>query len=534
MKKLFFVLLACMALTAASARMVKCPDFGNGPISFSVASVELLDDATRLNADIYGRPGTLVRADTDIYLKGKVTGARYNLKALEGMELGKKTILGDSAFVSPVFVFEPVAPADTVIDFVEPGGWHVSDIRLSGNTSGKKTTHISGSINGHPEASWLILIEGGADERVNKSVLIPVRNGRFSYTMSGEPDRVYELCLGAERLNGSWHVVRIFASDDEVTVDFPDDFDSDIKVTGGAASEAYKAYNERRHDYWQKNFKESAVGKRRAEMEVNGEMYTPEARGAMAMREKWNELTAPQRDSISAVMRKLYDEGRVLSDEGKKIEAQSDSLLDLVHRRFFAAELAHPSALNLYTMFDLVNTNYPHADEIMEIFEDNYADTLTDNYYHRQIAMMNEAGAPAPGRKYTDFTAPDLDGNEVRISDVIGGKVAVIDLWASWCGPCRRHSKELIPLYEKYRDRGFTVVGVAREQNSADAMIAAIERDGYPWLNLIELNDVNRIWRKYHAGNGGGKIVLVDRDGTILAVNPTTEEIAATLEKIVQ
>ena len=65
-------------------------------------------------------------------------------------------------------------------------------------------------------------------------------------------------------------------------------------------------------------------------------------------------------------------------------------------------------------------------------------------------------------------------------------------------------------------------------------MIAAIERDGYPWLNLIELNDVNRIWRKYHAGNGGGKIVLVDRDGTILAVNPTTEEIAATLEKIVQ
>ena len=191
MKKLFLVLLACMALTAASARMVKCPDFGNGPMSFSVASVELLDDATRLNADIYGRPGNWVRADTNIYLKGKVTGARYNLKALEGMECGKKTVLGDSAYVSPVFVFEPVSAADTVIDFVEPGGWLVSDIRLNGNTTGKKTTHISGSINGHPEASWLILIEGGADGRVNKSVLIPVRNGRFSYTAAGEPDRVY-------------------------------------------------------------------------------------------------------------------------------------------------------------------------------------------------------------------------------------------------------------------------------------------------------------------------------------------------------
>ncbi len=534
MKKLFLVLLACMALTAASARMVKCPDFGNGPMSFSVASVELLDDATRLNADIYGRPGNWVRADTNIYLKGKVTGARYNLKALEGMEFGKKTVLGDSAYVSPVFVFEPVAAADTVIDFVEPGGWLVSDIRLNGNTIGKKTTRISGSINGHPEASWLILIEGGADGRVNKSVLIPVRNGKFSYTVAGEPDRVYELCIGAERLNGSWHVVRIFASDDEVTVDFPDDSDGDIRVSGGPASEAYTAYNERMDDYWQKNLYESAIGKRRAELTTSGEMYSAEAREAKAYSDKWNELTAPQRDSIQAIINKLYDEDRVLSDEGKKVEAQYDSLLDLVHRRFFAAELAQPSALNLYTMFTLVNTGYPHADEIMEIFEDNYADTLTDNYYYRQIAMMHEAGAPAPGRKYTDFTAPDLDGNEVRISDVIDGKVAVIDLWASWCGPCRRHSKELIPLYEKYRDRGFTVVGVAREQNSADAMIAAIERDGYPWLNLIELNDVNRIWRKYHAGNGGGKIVLVDRDGTILAVNPTTEEIAATLATLIK
>lgn len=534
MKKLYFVLLAFMVLSVASARVVKCPDYENGPITFSVASVELLDNATRVQTDIYGRPGRWVRADTSIYLRGKVTGERYSLVALEGMDLGEKTVLGDSAFVSPVFVFEPVAPADTVIDFVEPGGWLVTGLQLGDGASGKKTTHISGTVDGYPAASWLILIEGGADERVNRSVLIPVRNGRFSYTLNGEPDRVYSVSVGAERLNGSWRVANIFASDDEVKIDIPADFDSEIKVSDGAESVAYVAYRNRLHDYWQKNLHESAVGKRRAEMEKSGEMYTPEAWQVMAAREKWDELAPQQRDSISAIMRTLYDEDRVLSDEGKKIQAQYDSLLDLVHRRFFAAELAQPSALNLYTMFTLVNTGYPHADEIMDIFEDTYADTLIDNYYYRQIAMMNEAGAPAPGRKYTDFTAPDLDGNEVRISDVIGGKVAVIDLWASWCGPCRRHSKELIPLYEKYRDRGFTVVGVAREQNSAEAMIAAIARDGYPWLNLIELNDVNRIWRKYHAGNGGGKIVLVDRDGTILAVDPSAEETAATLAKIFQ
>ena len=65
------------------------------------------------------------------------------------------------------------------------------------------------------------------------------------------------------------------------------------------------------------------------------------------------------------------------------------------------------------------------------------------------------------------------------------GKVALIDLWASWCGPCRTTSKQLIPIYEKYKDRGFTVIGVAREQNSDIRMREAIRKDGYPWLNLI-------------------------------------------------
>lgn len=87
----------------------------------------------------------------------------------------------------------------------------------------------------------------------------------------------------------------------------------------------------------------------------------------------------------------------------------------------------------------------------------------------------------------------------------------------------------MIPIYEKYKDKGFTVVGVARENGSTKAMENAIERDGYPWTNLVELNDRAGIWSKYQAGNGGGKIVLVDRNGTIIAVDPTPEEIISAI-----
>ena len=137
-----------------------------------------------------------------------------------------------------------------------------------------------------------------------------------------------------------------------------------------------------------------------------------------------------------------------------------------------------------------------------------------------------------PGGRYVEFEAPDLEGRVVNISDVIRGKVAVIDLWASWCMPCRAKAKAMIPLYEKYKDRGFEIVGVAREFKNTDRVRQAIKQDGYPWLQLIELDDSRRIWTRYMLGNAGGGVFLVDRDGTILAVNPKPEEVHSILERI--
>ena len=136
-----------------------------------------------------------------------------------------------------------------------------------------------------------------------------------------------------------------------------------------------------------------------------------------------------------------------------------------------------------------------------------------------------------PGGRYVDFEVPDLEGNKVRLSDIIKGKIAVIDLWASWCMPCRAKAKAMIPIYEKYKDRGFEIVGVAREFKNTDRLKQAIKLDGYPWLQLVELDDGCRIWTQYMLGNAGGGVFLVDRDGKILAVNPKPEEEQKILEQ---
>ena len=82
----------------------------------------------------------------------------------------------------------------------------------------------------------------------------------------------------------------------------------------------------------------------------------------------------------------------------------------------------------------------------------------------------------------------------------------------------------MIPIYEKYKDKGFTVIAIARESNRED-MENAAKKDGYPWPSLLELNDENQVWRKNGAGNAGGAMYLIDRDGTILSTSTDAEEL---------
>ncbi len=91
----------------------------------------------------------------------------------------------------------------------------------------------------------------------------------------------------------------------------------------------------------------------------------------------------------------------------------------------------------------------------------------------------------------------------------------------------------MIAVYEAYKDKGFTIVGVARESKISDG-INAIKKDKYPWLNLIELNDAGKIWERYDARNSGGKTILVDKNGIILAIDPTEEKVKTILSELLK
>ena len=82
--------------------------------------------------------------------------------------------------------------------------------------------------------------------------------------------------------------------------------------------------------------------------------------------------------------------------------------------------------------------------------------------YHESIKNTIKAIDLIPGNKYIDYDVCNKEGKQVKISSLYSGKLIYIDLWASWCGSCRRRAIALKPLYEKYKDKGFQVIGIAR------------------------------------------------------------------------
>jgi thiol-disulfide isomerase/thioredoxin len=63
-----------------------------------------------------------------------------------------------------------------------------------------------------------------------------------------------------------------------------------------------------------------------------------------------------------------------------------------------------------------------------------------------------------------------LDGSSKRLADY-RGKVVIVDLWATWCGPCRQEIPHLIELANTYRDKGVEVVGLTNENPETDATV---------------------------------------------------------------
>lgn len=123
-----------------------------------------------------------------------------------------------------------------------------------------------------------------------------------------------------------------------------------------------------------------------------------------------------------------------------------------------------------------------------------------------QATQIAAAGKMAPS-----FAVPSVDGKSQTLS-AYRGRIVVMNLWASWCPPCRAEMPDLESLYERYRARGLVVIGINQgESRGRAASFAQSLRIHYP----IWLDDQQQYGRTYIA-MGLPTTVIIDRSGVAL------------------
>ncbi len=116
-----------------------------------------------------------------------------------------------------------------------------------------------------------------------------------------------------------------------------------------------------------------------------------------------------------------------------------------------------------------------------------------------------------------DFTLTDINGAKLSLSDY-KGKVVLLDFWATWCGPCRVEIPWFVEMQQKYRDRGFVVIGVATRDN-----LQAVQKF-YPQFHLnypVALGN-DALSAQYGGLIGLPTSFVIGRDGRIYAEHTGT------------
>lgn len=133
--------------------------------------------------------------------------------------------------------------------------------------------------------------------------------------------------------------------------------------------------------------------------------------------------------------------------------------------------------------------------------------------------------------KYPDFTALATDNSEHRLSEYIKpGKYAMIDFWASWCGPCRAAIPHVRSIYKKYGGR-LNIIAVSLDRKES-AWREAMEQEQMEWPQLWAADEMAEDISRAYRIKGIPYMLLINGTGEIVFAGHDPQQIDALLEEI--
>jgi thiol-disulfide isomerase/thioredoxin len=210
--------------------------------------------------------------------------------------------------------------------------------------------------------------------------------------------------------------------------------------------------------------------------------------------------------------------------------SSEDENLMLASLHFIAANFSNQATKDQLS-YDMLkefikNESLENIDLILAEFNTIHSDT---NMHQELADLAMEMSKFNAGQPAMDFTYPDINGNEVSLSDFEGSYVYV-DVWATWCGPCKREIPHLVELEKDYHGKNIVFLSVSVDE----------DKDYDAWANMLEEKEMGGVqlfasgWSKItkdYKINGIPRFMLFDTEGNIVNVrasrpsNPATRDL---------
>lgn len=355
---------------------------------------------------------------------------------------------------------------------------------------------IDGTFKNAPaDISKLFISYSEDGERVTDSIIL--KNGKYNFS-----GKISEPVLASIRvqyapqgdgkikaLSFKRDVANVFLQKGRIKVISTDSM-TNLKVSGSAAHKEYVKLNDETKPYNEK---------------LNA-LYT-----------RYNEYYK-NKDEVN--MKKLDDEIEVLSSEmsdnvyGSYAKSNPNSPLSVYAVKQVAGWDIVPEKVEpLFNTLPESVQQWPSAVKLKE-----------------QIETAKKTGI---GKNAIEFTQNDTLGIPVSLSS-FRGKYLLIDFWGSWCGPCRQENPNVVKAFQKYKERGFHILGVSLDrEGQKEKWMKAIHDDKLEWSHVSDL----KFWQNEVAVMYGIQAIpqnlLINPEGIIIAKNLRGEELDKKLESFI-